>query len=234
MKTLIIIPAYNEEENIKEVIDGVKKEEPDAKILVIDDGSSDSTASVVKNTKKADIIMLPHNLGIGGAVQTGFKYARKNTYDMVVRVDADGQHRAEEIRDVMQPVVEKKADMVIGSRFLAETGGYPILTRRIGQKIIAFFTSLIARQKITDSTSGFRCYNKRATTLLSKYYPTDSPGGEEIIFLQKNAIKIKEVPISIKMREKGKSSITTLDSIFYMIKVVLSIFINVLRTPIIK
>lgn len=234
MKTLVIIPAYNEEENIKEVVEGVKREEPHAKILVIDDGSSDNTASIVKETQKAEIIMLPHNLGIGGAVQTGFKYAHRNHYDVVVRVDGDGQHRADQIKKILQPILDQKADIIIGSRFLSFPTRYPVSIRRIGQKVISSLASLIIRQRVTDATSGFRCYNKKAIGLLNQYYPTDYPEPEEIIFFKKNNLQIEEVGILMKIRERGSSTIIALNSIYYMIKVILSIFINIFRTPVIK
>ena len=231
MKTLIIIPAYNEEENIRQVVESVNKYEPHAKILVIDDGSSDSTASIVKNTKKADIIVLPHNLGIGGAVQTGFKYAHKNDYDLVVRVDGDSQHRTDHIQKILQPILHQETDIVIGSRFVGVPTRYPHFIRRIGQKIISSLISLLTREKITDASSGFRCYNKDAIELLSQYYPSDYPEPEEIIFCKKNNLRIKEVGILMREREKGTSSLTAINSVYYMIKVILSIVINILRTP---
>jgi len=231
MKTLIIIPAYNEEKNIKEVIDNVSREEPLAKILVIDDGSADNTASIVKKTQKADIIILPHNLGIGGAVQTGFKYAYNNNYDVVVRVDGDGQHRADQIKNILHPVLHQETDIVIGSRFLGIPTRYPHFVRRVGQKIISSLISLLTRQKITDASSGFRCYNKDAIELLNQYYPSDYPEPEEIIFCKKNNLRIKEVGILMREREKGSSSLTVINSMYYMIKVTLSILINILRTP---
>ena len=231
MKTLIIIPAYNEEKNIKRVIEDVVSFGPHAKILVIDDGSSDRTGTVARETKKADIITLPHNLGIGGAVQTGFKYARRNNYDVVVRVDGDGQHRADQIKKILQPILERETDVTIGSRFLNILTRHHNFIRRIGQKTISSLISLIIRQNITDATSGFRCYNKYAIELLNKYYPTDYPEPEEIIFCKKNNLKIKEVGILMKEREKGTSSLTAINSVYYMIKVILSIVINILRTP---
>ncbi|MDD5606830.1 MAG: glycosyltransferase family 2 protein, partial [Candidatus Pacebacteria bacterium] len=160
--------------------------------------------------------------------------AKRNNYDIVVNVDGDGQHRADEIKKIMEPVLQKKADVVIGSRLLLKNQKYPILGRRIAQKIISFLILLFSGKRITDSTSGFRCYNKKAIDLLSQYYPTDYPGGEEVVFLIKNGIKIKEVPISIKMRKKGSSFLNITISIHYMIRVALSIFINVFRASIIK
>lgn len=234
MATLITIPAYNEEENIIEVIESIIRQKINTDILVIDDGSSDNTAALVQKNNKASLIVLPQNLGMGGAFQTGLKYAKRNNYDIVVNVDGDDQHRADEIKKIMEPVLQKKADVVIGSRLLLKDRKYPILGRRIAQKIISFLILLFSGKKITDSTSGFRCYNKKAIDLLSQYYPTDYPGGEEVVFLIKNGIRIKEVATSIKMRKKGSSFVNIAVSIHYMIRVALSIFINVFRASIIK
>lgn len=233
MKILIIIPAYNEAENIKKVIENVRKQKPNVKILVIDDGSSDDTAKIVQRTQRTEIIMLPHNLGIGGAVQTGFRYAYRNKYDIVIRVDGDNQHRADQIEKILKPVLEQEAEIVVGSRFLNNRRKYPISIRRIGQKIISSLVSIIVSQRVTDATSGFRCYDKRTINLLSRYYPSDYPEPEEIIFCKRNHLKVKEVGILMKQREKGKSSLTPMKSIYYMIKVTLAVLISILRTPVI-
>lgn len=234
MRTLIITPAFNEEKNIAGVINDIKKNLPEIDILVIDDGSADQTAEIVQKTRKATLIILPHNLGIGGAVQTGFKYGQKESYDLIIRVDGDGQHQASEIAKLLRLILDKEADVVIGSRFLEKDRPYLLSVRRIGQKIISSLTSLLIGQKITDSTSGFRGYNKKAIALLNQYYPADYPEPEEIIFLKKNKFKIREVGVSMRERGEGKSSLTTIKSLYYMLKVILSLFISLLRTPIIK
>lgn len=235
MRILAIVPAYNEEKNIAGVIRDVRSAEPGLDILVINDGSSDGTASVIENLPHVRAVNLPFNLGIGGAVQTGFKYAEFYDYDIVIKVDGDGQHKAEEIKKIIQPVVEGQTDVAIGSRFLRGDKSYQqILARRLGQQVISFLTSLIIGQKITDATSGFRCYSRRAVNLLNKYYPADYPEPEEIIFLKKNKFRIKEVGVAMRNRLGGSSSLTTLKSFYFMIKVTLSILINFLRTPVIK
>lgn len=234
MRIIAVVPAYNEAKNIEGVINNIKKEEPDLDILVIDDGSVDNTTFIAQNSQKATVITLPHNLGIGGVVQTGFKYAERNNYDLIVRLDGDGQHPAEGITKILQPVLTGEADLVIGSRFLKDSETYPDFIRRVGQRIISFFVSILSGQKISDSTSGFRCYNKKVIVLLNKYYPADYPEPEEIIFLKKNNFKIKEVAVSMFQREEGNSSITFIKSLYYMMKVILSLFISILRTPIIK
>lgn len=234
MKILVIIPAYNEAKNIVGVIDDIKKLDSNLDILIIDDGSSDQTSQMAEGTGKAIVITLPNNLGIGGAIQTGFKYAERKNYDIIVRVDGDGQHKAEEIKKIVKPVLDKEADVIIGSRFLNQNKSHPVSIRRIGQKIISFLISVIIRQKITDGTSGFRCYNQHLIILLNRYYPTDYPEPEEIIFLKKNKFKIKEVGVLMRSRVEGSSSLTAIKSLYYMVKVILSIFISILRTPVIK
>lgn len=234
MKIIAIIPAFNEKNNIANVIKDIATREQDLDILVIDDGSSDNTSATAQAAEKALVITLPFNVGVGAAMQTGFKYAKRNGYDIVVRFDGDGQHKAEEIRKILKPILEKENDLVIGSRFLGKQN-YPIeLSRRIGQKIISFFTSFIADQKISDATSGFRCYNRKAILLLNRYYPISYPEPEEIIFIKKNGFRIKEVGVQMENRQEGKSSLTATNSIYYMARVILSIFVNLLRTPVLK
>lgn len=234
MKILVVIPAYNEEKNIENVINDIKKEEAMMDVMVVDDGSSDNTGLIAEKTQKVILLSLPYNLGIGGAMQAGFKYAKRNNYDIIVKFDGDGQHKAKEIKKILEPILKKEADMAIGSRFLEGNKSYPVFARRIGQKIFSILTSIIIGQKITDSTSGFRCYNRQATNLFEEYYPTDYPEPEEIIFLKKNNLKIKEVWVSMANRQGGNSSITIIRSLYYMVKVILSLLINLLRAPIIK
>jgi len=237
MKLAIIIPAFNEEHSVGTVINQIPKDISgiDAtEIVVIDDGSSEETTKVAKQRKKATVITLPYNLGIGAAVQTGFIYAQRKNYDVIVRVDGDGQHRPQDIPRLLRPIMVNETDMVIGSRFLEGQGSYPISGRWFGQRLIALLTSLIIRQRITDSTSGFRCYNKQSIELLNEYYPADYPEPEEIIFLRKNKFRIQEVRVEMRERQEGSSSLTTLKSFYYLTIVILSLFVSMLRTPIIK
>jgi len=237
MKLAIIIPAFNEEHSVGTVINQIPKDIPgidEKEIVVIDDGSSDETTRAAKETGKATVITLPYNLGIGAAVQTGFIYAQRKNYDVIVRVDGDGQHRPQDILRLIRPIMVNETDMVIGSRFLEGQGSYPISSRWLGQRLIALLTSLIIRQKITDSTSGFRCYNKQSIKLLNEYYPVDYPEPEEIIFLRKNSFQIKEIGVSMREREGGSSSLTVIKYPYYLIKVILSLFISMLRSPVIE
>jgi len=237
MKLIVVIPAYNEEHSIATVINQIPKDIPGIdtlEVVVIDDGSSDETTRVAGQTGEATVVTLPYNLGIGAAVQTGFIYAQKKNYDIIVRVDGDGQHRPEDIPKLLEPIMAQEADMVMGSRFLEGQGTYPVSGRWLGQRLIALLTSLIIRQRITDSTSGFRCYNKQSIELLNEYYPIDYPEPEEIIFLRKNKFRIQEVRVEMRERQKGSSSLTTLKSFYYLTMVILSLFISMLRAPIIK
>ncbi|MEN8265281.1 MAG: glycosyltransferase family 2 protein [Nitrospirota bacterium] len=227
MKILVIIPAYNEAGNIENVIDDLRQNFPQAEPLVINDGSSDRTSRIAHDLG-AKVIDLPFNLGIGGAVQTGFKYAFDNNYDAAIQFDGDCQHMAEEIGKIVKPVSEG-ADFVIGSRFL-DTNLYDMpFTRKIGSTVFARVISFICGQRLTDTTSGFRAYGKRTIELFNIYYPEDYPEVEALIVANKNKLHIREVPVRMRQRSAGKSSITALRSVYYMIKVLLAVFIGVLK-----
>lgn len=234
-KVLVIIPAYNEEKNIAKVIDSVKKENKNYDIIVINDGSKDRTGEIAAGTKDAFVVNLPMNLGIGGAVQTGFKFAKINHYDIVLQFDGDGQHRASEIPKIIDPILKDEVDLMIGSRFCQKNGGFQsTFFRRIGIKIFQIINSVLIKQKITDNTSGFRAYNKKAIDFITPLYPADYPEPEAVILLGKNGFRIKEVFTEMNPREGGKSSIAGLKTAYYMIKVLLAIFINAIRPKILK
>lgn len=228
VKILIIVPAYNEEDNIIGVIDSLKNECNYADILVINDGSKDNTEQKARS-KNVKVINQKLNLGIGGTIQTGFKFARKYNYDIVVQFDGDGQHNAYEIKRLIIPIIENLADVVIGSRFLNKGGFQSTFLRRLGIKIFEYLNSILINQKITDNTSGFRAYNKKAIDFLADNYPQDFPEPEAIIILGKKNFKLIEIPVIMNERSKGKSSITGFKSIYYMIKVILSILITSIR-----
>lgn len=228
MKILVIIPAYNEAENIGSVVDDLKRDFPLADPLIINDGSTDNT-SYIGRLSGVRVIELSYNLGIGGAVQTGIMYAFEKGYDVAVQFDGDSQHIAGEIKKILEPVSEG-ADVVIGSRFLDIEGYTMPVTRKIGRNIFSSVMSLICRQKLTDTTSGFRAYGRKAIELFNAYYPEDYPEVEALIVAYKKQLKIKEVPVNMRARSKGKSSITSLKSVYYMIKVLLAVFIGLLKT----
>ena len=227
-RILAIVPAFNEKENIASVISDLKDVSID--ILVINDASTDETSYVARSAGGAEIIDLPVNLGIGGAVQTGFKYASRNRYDIAIQFDGDGQHKAREIKKLTGPIEAGEADVVIGSRFLGgEKGFKSTFTRRLGIRLLQAITKILTRKKITDSTSGFRAYNRRAFEFLSDFYPEDYPEPESVVLLGKEGYRILEVPVVMGERKGGESSIHGLLSLYYMIKVILSMLITFTR-----
>jgi hypothetical protein len=231
--TLAIVPAYNESENIAQVIEDLKGLDLPLDILVVNDGSTDNTSQVALGSGRAIVIDLPKNLGIGGAVQTGFKYASRNGYRFAVQFDGDGQHLATEIPKVLAALEARGADMVIGSRFLQKDGGFrSTFVRRIGIRIFQVLNSLLIGQKITDNTSGFRVYNRRAIDFLARYYSVDYPEPEAVILLGRNNFRIEEESALMRERQGGDSSIAGLYGAYYMTKVILAVIMTALRKPI--
>jgi glycosyltransferase involved in cell wall biosynthesis len=228
MKILIIVPAYNEEESLPGVIRDLREHLPSAHVVVVNDGSHDRTAMIARQLGVA-LLDLPFNLGIGGAMQTGFLYAARNDYDIAVQFDGDGQHLAEEIKKLIEPLAAGKADIVIGSRFLS-TGGYKApLFRKLGIGIFSFVLSRILGMVVTDSTAGFRAVNHRVTEYFSRTYPDDYPEVETLVLLHKSGMRIMEVPVMMRKRTGGISSITPARSVYYMVKVLLAIGIDMLK-----
>lgn len=235
MKTLVIVPAYNEAANISNVIDSVSKADKLFDILVVNDGSTDNTGQIAESTGKAFVINLPCNLGIGGGVQTGFKFAVMYDYDIALQFDGDGQHNISEISKLLSPIRKDEADVVIGSRFCEKNHGFrSTRLRRVGIRIFEFVNSILIKQKITDNTSGFRAYNKKTIKFLAENYPLDYPEPEAVILLGKNGFRLKEVSVIMDKRQGGKSSISGLTSFYYMVKVLLSIFVNFCRPCMMK
>ena len=228
-KVLVIIPAYNEEENISSVINELKQAVPQYDVLVVNDCSKDETSNIAKSIQGVKVIDLPNNLGIGGAVQTGFIYADRNGYEYAVQVDGDGQHVQNEINKLFKVMHENKCDMVIGSRFLDTDSFRTTRTRRMGIKLFYYIYRLLLNIKITDGTSGFRAYNKRSIQFLAQNYPEDYPEPEVILMLKMKGFTICETGVQMRERTHGKSSITPVKSIYYMIKVILSIVISYAR-----
>jgi len=229
MKVLIIIPAYNEELNIKNTVNKVinynKKSKFDIDYVVINDGSTDNTLMVCKKNK-FNVINLIHNLGIGGAVQTGYKYAYINGYDVAIQFDGDGQHDEKYIDKLVNEIVDGK-DFVIGSRFISNLSKFKSTGfRRLGIRILSFFIKLCTGNKIYDPTSGFRACNKKIIDLFSNDYPVEYPEPETIVNLIRNGYKISEIPVEMHEREFGSSSIKPLKSFYYMFSVIISIVIT--------
>ena len=224
VKVLIIIPAYNEADNIITVTREISLKWPEFDYLVINDGSVDETSKICMENK-IHYVDLPINLGIGGAVQTGYRYARENGYDIAVQIDGDGQHDVSFLGDLVQPLIEGKADIAIGSRFLNKEGFQSTLTRRIGISFLSFLIKICTGLKIHDVTSGFRAVGRRFIEIYARYYPADYLEPEAIISAVMNGGKIMELPVVMRERESGNSSINSLRSIYYMIKVSLAIII---------
>jgi hypothetical protein len=229
MRKLIIIPVYNEAESIGPLIRDLKRE-GQSEILVVNDGSTDATEEIVRRSG-VSCVSLPINLGIGGAVQTGFRYARENHYDMVLQVDGDGQHDPRCLKDLIRPQLDGQADVVIGSRFVNKTGFKSKVHRRLGIRFLQFLTHLLAGQPITDSTSGFRSYNSEAVAFLAENYAVDFPEPEAIISMVKKGFRLLEVPVVMRNREAGRSSISGWKSVYYLYKVVISMVIEAFRSP---
>ena len=229
-KVLVIIPAYNEEGSVGKVAEEVYTHLSQAEVLVVNDGSTDLTSEIAKS-KGAIVLDLPFNLGIGGAMQAGYQYAKEKGYDIAIQVDADGQHDPKEIGKLLKALEEKKIDMAIGSRFIGDSEYKSSIMRRIGIAIFSGVISMIVRQKITDPTSGFRASNRKAIQLFASDYPQDYPEPEVVILLHQCHLKMGEVPVGMSERYSGESSITKIKSIYYMIKVLLAIFVDCFKKP---
>ncbi len=226
-KVLIVIPAYNEEENIQTVINEVFETNDMLDVVVINDGSKDETLEKAKKTK-AKVIDLPNNLGIGGAVQTGMLYAKKNQYDIAVQLDGDGQHDPKYISQMVQKV-EEGYDMVIGSRFVQKTGYQQTFFRMLGINITSLLIKQITGVKIHDTTSGFRAVNKEIIEEFARQYPYDYPEPETNMKMILRKKKILEMPVEMRKRMAGKSFITPVKSVKYMVKVTLSLMMAKLK-----
>lgn len=233
-RILLIIPAYNEEKAIKKVYNGIidynKKNKTNYDVMVINDGSKDNTEKILVENNIPHIKLI-HNLGIGGAVQTGYKYALENDYDIAIQFDGDGQHNVEYVKNLIEPIIKNEADLVIGSRFVDKnsTGFKSTFARLIGIRIISSFIKLTTKKRIYDCTSGFRACNKKTIEHFSHTYPTEYPEPVSSVDLFKNKYNIKEVPVVMNERKEGTSSIKSYKKAYYMINVILSIFVLWLR-----
>lgn len=227
-KLLIIIPAFNEEDSLPILVKNItkmKKTLPlQADILIINDCSTDSTKYILKNLANINYINLPCNLGIGGAVQTGYKYARENNYDYAIQIDGDGQHNPKYILNAYNEI-KKGYNLVIGSRFIENKGFQSSFTRRLGINFFYYLIKVLKKEKITDPTSGFRLCDKVVIDVFSKYYPSDYPEPETLMILLNNKMTISEIPVIMNERAYGESSISLFKSMYYMLKVSLAIIL---------
>lgn len=230
-RRLAIVPAYNEAACVGAVVDEIRAADPGMVILVVDDGSRDGTAAVAR-ARGARVVSLPFNLGIGGAVQTGYRYACERGFDVAVQVDADGQHDATELAALLAPVLAGEADVAVGTRFAGVARAYRApLARRVGIALFARAISGITGQRVTDTTSGFRAANRRAIALFADDYPHDYPEVEATVMAVKERLRLVEVPVSMRERAAGRSSITAARSVYYMAKVLVALFVGLFRAP---
>jgi glycosyltransferase involved in cell wall biosynthesis len=228
MRKLAIIPAYDEEDAIGGVVDEVREFDPDIDVLVVDDASHDRTAERAERCG-AVVLRLPFNLGIGGAVQAGLRYAALHDYDIAVRVDGDGQHDPGELGPLLEAVLGGRVDICVGSRFAGAAGFRSSATRRVGIRILAGTVSLVTGQRVTDTTSGFQVLNRRAIELFAEDYPHDYPEVEAAVMVHKHRLRLEELPVRMRERIAGRSSIRGLRTLYYMAKVMLAVLIGSLR-----
>ncbi len=229
LRRLAVIPAYNESATIADVVTALHREAPQFDVLVVDDGSTDATTMLAEQAG-AQVVRLPFNLGIGGAVQAGFVFANDNGYERMAQVDGDGQHDPAELRRLEHTMARDRVDMVCGSRFIAADMKYPApISRRTGIHVFAFLLSRLIGQRVSDPTSGFRLYNRRAIKLFAKDYPHDYPEVEAVLMLHHHRLTMREVPVQMFLRGGGVSSISTGKSAYYMLKVLLALFVGLAR-----
>lgn len=228
MKKLIIIPAYNESESIKSTVMDIMKNAPDFDYVIINDCSRDNTRQICEENQ-FNLINLSINLGIGGAVQTGYMYARDNGYDIAVQVDGDGQHDPSFLNTMAQHLEKNNLDMVIGSRFVEKEGFQSSTMRRVGIRYFTWLIKLCTGKTITDPTSGLRMIGRRAIELYAADYPKDYPEPESVVAAIRRGMKVEEIPVIMRKRQGGVSSISLGKSIYYMVKVTLAILMETLR-----
>jgi hypothetical protein len=224
-----VVPAYNEAGAIGRVVDEIRAFDPGIEVVVIDDASTDDTAEVAAD-RSATVLRLPFNVGIGGAVQTGFRFALEEGYDTAVRLDGDGQHDASELGKLLAPLERGEADLVVGSRFVEDGGAYrPPLARRLGIRLFARLVSMLGGQRVTDTTSGFLALDRVGIELFAAEYPHDYPEVEATLVALRSGLRLAQVQVEMRERETGSSSITFLLSLYYIVKVTLALLIASLR-----
>lgn len=228
MRVLVIIPAYNEQDTIRSVVAAIAARAPGCDYLIVNDGSTDGTLSILQADKLCHV-NLPINLGIGGGVQTGYRYALENGYDIAVQIDGDGQHDPVYIPQMVRIIEEGGADLVIGSRFIEKEGFQTSFLRRVGIGFFGWLIHLITGLRVTDATSGFRAGNRRVIELFARYYPADYPEPETVVMARRCGCRIAEMPVIMFERGGGRSSINMQKSVYYMIKVTLAILIDCLK-----
>ena len=225
MRGLAIIPALNEERNLPRVIESLRRSAPGWDACVVDDGSSDATSRIARE-QGATLLRLAQNLGIGGAVQTGYLWARDHGYDVAAQIDGDGQHDPAFLQAAAAPIQEGRADFVIGSRYLGATEGFrSTAVRRAGIRYLSWFLRLRCGARVTDPTSGFRVAGRRAIELFAEHYPSDYPEPEAIAVATRSGLSLQEVPVVMRERAHGRSSIGAGGTLYYLLKVSLALLL---------
>lgn len=224
MRVLIIVPAFNEAKNLPAVLAGLREKVPEHEVCVVDDGSSDDTSAVAA-AAGATVLRSPLNLGIGGAVQTGYLWAREHGFEAAVQIDGDGQHDPAYLAPVLAELERGEADLVIGSRFREQDGYKSTAIRRAGIRYLSWFLRLRSGARVTDPTSGFRAANRRAIELFASHYPSDYPEPESIALAVRSLLRVREVPVRMRERAHGQSSITLWRTVYYLVKVSLSLLL---------
>ncbi len=233
LRTLIIVPAYNEERNLPAAIDDLRLHVPWADVVVVNDCSTDATADVAENLD-VTVLHLPCNLGVGGAVQTGYLYARAGGYDVAVQFDGDGQHRADCVADLVAALENQGADLVIGSRLLATEKFRFHPLRYIGSRVLSAIVSVIARRPITDPTSGFRAASRRAIAFFAEHYPQTYLGdtAEAIVWSARQKMKIIEIPTRMRQRTGGSSAAGSFGGFLHTLRIILAVLVDCLEAPV--
>jgi hypothetical protein len=227
LRRIAIVPALNEADTIASVVAEIRAFDPEFEIVVIDDGSTDETAQRAL-AAGAKVLRLPLNIGIGGAMQAGYIYALEGRFDVAVQVDGDGQHDPCELGRLLEPILDDRADMVIGTRFAGPRTYRAPIGRSLGIRLFAAIVSLRVRQRMTDTTSGFRAVNRRGIRVFAGQYPHDYPEVETVVTASRGGLRIAEVPVGMRLRTAGRSSITNVGSMYYGVKVLLALFIGLL------
>jgi glycosyltransferase involved in cell wall biosynthesis len=230
-RNLAIVPAFNEVEAIASTVAAIHQWAPDFDVLVVDDGSTDATAQQASQSG-AQVLRMPFNLGIGGAMQSGYIYALEHGYEVAVQVDGDGQHDPRHVHELLEHLRgDPDLNMVTGSRFLAANGeGFQSsAARRAGIRIFSKVVSLITRERVTDPTSGFRMTNRRGIELFARDYPHDYPEVEAILLMHAHRLRSTEIPVLMRPRLTGDSAISSSQSVYYMVKVLLAVFVGLFR-----